>query len=116
VVPGCNKSLDGSAQSRLDRWFNTECFTQPEPFGFGNEGRNDSELRSAGINNWDFALYKAFPIKERFNVQFRAEVFNLANRVQFGPPGTTAGTPQFGVVSTQVNQPRIFQFGVRLNY
>ncbi|MGE5110969.1 MAG: hypothetical protein ACM3JB_08950 [Acidobacteriaceae bacterium] len=115
-VPGCDKSVSGSAQSRLNGWFNPACFTQPGPFEFGNESRNDSQLRADGINNWDMALFKTFPIKENVRLQFRAEAFNLANRVQFGPPGTTLGTPQFGVVSSQVNEPRVFQFGLRLNY
>jgi Carboxypeptidase regulatory-like domain len=116
VVPGCTKNVSGSAQARLGGWFNTSCFTQPTPLGFGDEGRNDSQLRAAGINNWDMALFKTVPIREKLNAQFRAEVFNLANRVQFGPPGTTVGTPQFGVVSNQLNQPRVFQFSLRLNY
>ena len=116
VVSGCDKAVSGSAQSRLNGWFNTSCFTQPGDFAFGNESRNDSTLRSAGINNWDMALFKNTAITERVSVQFRAEVFNLFNRVQFGPPGTSLGTPQFGVVSSQVNQPRLIQFGLRLSF
>ena len=116
AVPGCHKSISGSAQSRLDGWFNTTCFTQPGDFAFGDESRNDSSLRSAGINNWDAALFKNTAVTERVSVQFRAEVFNLFNRVQFGPPGTSLGTPQFGVVSSQVNQPRLIQFGLRLSF
>jgi hypothetical protein len=116
VVPDCQKSISGSAQSRLDGWFNTSCFTQPGDFAFGNESRNDSTLRAAGIHNWDMALFKNTTVSERVSVQFRAEVFNLFNRVQFGPPGTSLGTPQFGVVSGQVNQPRLLQFGLRLSF
>jgi hypothetical protein len=40
-------------------------------------------------------------------VQFRTEFFNLFNTLQFGAPGTTEGTPQFGIVSSQVNNPRV---------
>lgn len=116
VVPGCNKSMSGSAQARLGEWFNTACFAPPSITGFGNEGRNDSQLRAAGVNNWDMALFKTIPLWETLNLQFRAEVFNFANRVQFGPPNTFQNTPQFGVVSSQLNQPRLFQFSLRLNY
>lgn len=115
-TPGCNRKITGSAQSRLNGWFNTACFTEPNTFGFGDESREDSQLRAAGVANWDFGLFKAVPVHERFNVQFRAEVFNLANRVQFAPPGTTLDTPQFGVVLGQANQPRLYQFSLRLNY
>ena len=35
VVPGCNKAISGSAQSRLNEWFSTSCFTFPGDFAFG---------------------------------------------------------------------------------
>jgi hypothetical protein len=47
-------------------------------------------------------------------MQFRTEVFNLFNRVQFGYPGTSLGTPQFGVISGQYNNPRLVQLALRL--
>jgi hypothetical protein len=49
-------------------------------------------------------------------LQFRAEVFNIANRVQFGYPGQSFGTAQFGVVSTQLNQPRLIQLALRFRF
>jgi len=36
--------------------------------------------------------------------------------VQFGPPGPTIGTPQFGVVTTQLNDPRLIQLALRLSF
>jgi len=121
LVVGCNRKTEGSAQSRLNGWFNRGCFSQPGDYSFGSENRNDSVLRAAGIANWDMGLFKAIPVKERLNFQFRAEVFNLANRVQFGPPNTTYQDPdtaniQFGVVTSQINQPRLFQFSLRANF
>ncbi len=115
-VAGCNKRISGSSQSRLNGWFNTACFAEPSAFGFGDESREDAQLRAAGVANWDFGLFKAVPIHDRLNVQFRSEVFNLANRTQFSPPGTTLDTPQFGVVFGQANQPRLYQFSLRVNY
>jgi hypothetical protein len=100
----------------LNGWFNTACFTQPDNFSFGNESREDSVIRGAGVANWDFGLFKAIPIHEKLKMQFRAEVFNVANRVQFAPPGTTLATSSYGVVTGQTNQPRLFQFSLRLNY
>ena len=52
----------------------------------------------------------------RMNLQFRAEFFNLFNRVRFGDPGLTFGTTQFGVVSSQANSPRLVQFALKLLY
>ncbi len=116
VVSGCQKQVRGTAQSRLNEWFNESCFIQPNTFGFGDESRNDSALRAAGIANWDLGLFKVIPVHDAFSLQFRAEVFNLANRVQFAPPGTTLATPQFGVVTSQENLPRVYQFSLRANF
>jgi hypothetical protein len=117
-VAGCNKQVTGSATQRLGEWFNTACFTQPAPFTFGNESRNDPTLRAAGVANSDASVYKTFPFtrKEDVNLQFRAEAFNLFNRVQFGYPGLQQGASNFGIVSSQVNNPRLLQFSLRLNY
>ncbi|MEA2541989.1 MAG: hypothetical protein QOH35_3355 [Acidobacteriaceae bacterium] len=119
VTPGCSKSVPGGSVERLSGWFNTGCFTQPSNFGFGNENRVDSQLRAGGVANSDFAVFKGTAINERFNLQFRAEMFNLFNRVQFSYPNTVCCSDtnaSFGVVSGQTNQPRIFQFALRLNY
>jgi hypothetical protein len=47
-------------------------------------------------------------------LQFRTEIFNLFNRVQFNSPGLALGNPQFGVISGQYNDPRLVQFALRL--
>jgi hypothetical protein len=59
---------------------------------------------------------KTTAITERIGLQFRAEFFNLFNRVQFGFPGQVLGNATFGVVSSQVNQPRLLQLSLRLQW
>lgn len=114
IISGCNKSVGGPAQSKLSGWFNIACFVAPSSgFEYGNESRTDSQLRSAGIANWDFSAFKNTTFKDRYQIEFRAEVFNAFNRVQFGPPGTQLGTSSFAVVNSQVNQPRLIQFALR---
>lgn len=117
-TPGCDKKTHGSAVSRLNEWFNTACFTQPAAFTFGDEPRNDAELRAPGVADWDSSLSKRFQFTkhEGTYIEFRAEVFNLFNRVQFGYPGETQGSGNFGVVSSQLNNPRLLQFSLRLGY
>jgi hypothetical protein len=116
VVAGCNKKISGSAVSRLNEWFNTSCFTYPGDYTFGNEPRVDANLTSAGVNNYDFAVMKSTSLGERTNVQFRAEFFNIFNRVQFAPPVTQQGSSNFGEILSQVNQPREIQFSLRVNF
>jgi hypothetical protein len=116
VTAGCNKIPGESSQARTNAWFNTSCFSAPSSFGFGSESRTDPNIRVSGINNWNFAVFKNTAISERLKLQFRAEAFNLTNRVQFGPPGGAFGTAQFGVVSTQINDSRLIQFALRLSF
>ncbi len=119
VVAGCSKQISGGAYSRLSGWFDKSCFTQPGQFAFGNEPRVDPTLRTQGQANWDFAAFKGTAINERFNLQFRAEFFNVFNRVQFGYANTTCCSntnSTFGVVSSQLNAPRQIQFALRLIY
>ena len=119
VVPGCNPVVSGSAQSRLNDWFNPACFTVPAAYTLGNESRTDSRLRGPGIANYNFSLFKKTAITERFNLEFRAEIFNLFNRVQFAQPNagiTTAANPTTGYITNQLNQPRLIQLAMRLIY
>ncbi len=116
VIAGCSKSVSGSITSKLNDYFNTSCFAAPATFTFGDESRTDPNLRSPGIANWDFSAFKRFPIKERANIEFRAEFFNIFNRVQFGYPGQTQGQSSFGVITSQVNNPRLVQFALRASF
>ena len=117
VVAGCNKKISGSAESRLNEWFNTSCFAFPGDYAFGNEPRVDSQLTSEGVNNYDFAAMKSTSILgERANMQFRAEFFNIFNRVQFAPPVGQQGSSNFGSILSQVNGAREIQFSLRLNF
>lgn len=118
VVAGCDKSVSGSAQSRLAEWFNTGCFVQPPTFTYGNESRTDPNLRAAGIANWDFSAFKNFTFGESGQryVQFRAEFFNIFNRTQFGFPNQTTGADNFGKVTSVANDPRLVQFALRFNF
>jgi len=119
VTAGCNKTAPGNAVARQHGWFNTSCFTQPSNYGFGDERRTDPSLRTQGIANWDAALFKSTAITEQVSLQFRAEAFNLFNRVQFGQPNTVCcsnSNASFGVISSQLNLPRVVQFALRLSF
>ena len=121
VVAGCHKSTSGSATTRLNSWFNTACFAAPEDFTFGNESRVDAALRSDGIANFDFAIFKrtTFGPDERRALEFRTEFFNLFNRTEFAPPNTiccSSNNANFGVVTSTApgTNPRLIQFGLKL--
>jgi hypothetical protein len=125
VVSGCKKATSGSASSRVRSgligqagWINPSCFSEPAPYTFGNEPRVDPSLTADGIANWDFAAFKrtSFGPEDKLSFEFRAEIFNLFNRVQFAPPSNSFGTSTFGVISGQgqMNNPRLVQFAGKI--
>jgi hypothetical protein len=119
VVPGCSKGTSHVTTSTgAIAWFNPNCFVAPGDWAFGDEARVDPTLRSEGINNWDFAIFKDtnFGPDNRYGIQFRTEFFNTFNRPQFGPPSTaccSTNNANFGFSTDQLNNPRLIQFGLK---
>jgi len=118
VVAGCSKKISGSAVSKLNGWFNSKCFQTAPAYVYGDESRLDSTLEAPGVANWDMSIVKKFAVTAdgRVNVQFRAEFFNLFNRVQFGYPNTTFDASNAGTISSQYNLPRLAQFALRIAF
>ena len=95
-------------------WFNTAAFAVPAPFTVGNAGRNI--VRTDGLTNLDFALYKRWKFLETRHVELRGESFNLLNHPSFGYPGTVVATPQFGKVSNTRNSGRQMQLALKVQF
>ncbi len=75
-----------------------------------------NNLRVDHTNNVNLTLTKTFTIRERVKVQFRAESFNLCNKPLFGAANLSATSSSFGVITTQTNNPRYIQFGLRVTF
>jgi hypothetical protein len=102
-----------SGPQTQQQWFNTSAFVAP-PFGyFGNAGQGT--IRGPGLNQWDLGFFKNFRIKERGNVQFRAEMFNTWNHTNFNAVDTTVGDGAYGQV-TSAHTPRVVQFALKLSF
>ncbi len=99
------------AQRSAGQWFNQSAFAFPAPGTFGNAGRNI--LDGPGYANVNASLVKNTALSEQFNLQFRAEVFNLLNHPNFNLPDNFLGSPTFGRI-TSARDPRHLQFGVKL--
>jgi len=89
-----------------------ECY-QPSLLGtLGNTKR--TICCGPHLSNTDFAILKTIPITENTHVDFRAEFFNIFNHTQFfNPDGNVSDGSQFGQI-TQVRDPRLVQFAVKL--
>ncbi len=87
----------------------------PGNFGFGNLGRNI--LRGPYQKRFDFGLSKSTPITERVGLEFRWDVFNLFNAVNFANPASDlADTTDFGTITNTIGGPRVMQFGLKLKF
>lgn len=132
-TPVLNTSVSNSGASRPMRlgsgeianpdramWFDTSFNTAgaawgvPQTFTFGNSGRNI--LRGPGRINWDYSLFKDFSPSEKWRLQFRAEFFNLLNTPQFDLPNPAVGSPNAGIITSTVGNPRQTQLGLRLSF
>ena len=72
--------------------FSVPNYTQP----FGNTPRNN--VKTPAVFETDFGLHKNFALAERFNLQFRAEAFNLLNKTNFATVSSTnSNSSGFGV-------------------
>jgi Carboxypeptidase regulatory-like domain/TonB-dependent Receptor Plug Domain len=97
------------------KWFNTDCFTAPDDGKLGNASR--APLSGPGFVNTDFSLIKHLPLHEGIRMDFRAEFFNLFNHTQYATPnGDLNAGSQFGQINSTVNNPRLVQFALKLNF
>ncbi len=81
---------------------------------WGDLGRNS--LRTPYWHNLDMSLTRMFPIKERTNLQFRCDFFNISNSVVLGGPQSTLGNANFGVITGTANTQREIQFSMKLAF
>ncbi len=93
----------------------------PPPAGeLGNISR--APLSGPNFVNTDFSVFKNFHVHEGYVLEFRSEFFNLFNHSQFGLTGNgvfmqDVNSPStFGVVNETVNNPRVIQFALRLDF
>lgn len=103
----------GSQNDRILKWFTTESFKVAQLGTFGNAGRNI--LRGPGTFNIDFSAHKNFRITERWNLQYRAEFFNVLNHTNLSNPGTSVTSGGFGRI-TGAGSPRIIQMALKLRF
>jgi hypothetical protein len=101
----------GAAAPCVD-WLNPTAFGAPAAGTFGNVGKGS--LRGPNSITYNGGLVKDFPLrKERMRFQFRAEFFNLFNRVNFNNPATSLTGAGFGRI-TGAGDPRIGQLALKL--
>ncbi|MFN7997709.1 MAG: TonB-dependent receptor [Bryobacteraceae bacterium] len=97
----------------VNQFFNTAAFVpvgQDPPGSYGNAGRG--LISGPAFNSTDLSLLKNFALTERTKLQFRTELFNAFNQVNFNNPDTTQTDGTFGVI-TSAQDGRVIQFALK---
>jgi hypothetical protein len=68
-----------------------------------------------GAATVDLAEIRTFPFREGAGVQFRAELFDLFNRVNFNNPGSGVGTTSYGLIQC-AGAARAIQFALKVRF
>jgi hypothetical protein len=71
-------------------------------------------VNASNLQN-DFALTRTFKLGVSQSVQFRWEVFNVMNHVNFNAPVSSLNSASFGQIQT-AGDPRIMQFALKFTY
>ncbi|PYX28997.1 MAG: hypothetical protein DMG77_14045 [Acidobacteria bacterium] len=98
-------------------YFNVDAWSDPTG-PFGNAPRADGTARGFPTYSEDMSLFKVLKLREQLDMKFEADFGNIFNRTDFCNPNTfwTPGSPSFGSIGTQCNQPRSIQFGLKFSY
>jgi len=119
LVPGVPLAPLGG--QGIGSWINPAAFTDPAPGTWGNAPRN--LLRAPGAWQIDAGVAKRVLLTERFQLQFRTDVFNIFNHPQYGAPNADISAKGFGQIASTINigpvgtgTARQIQFALRLGF
>ena len=102
-------------------WIEPGALDQPPEPRFGNIGSNN--FRGPGLVNLDLGIFRKFQETEKFELQFRAEGFNMANTPHFERPnGRSITSGNFMILNRIRNtgregiDERFVRIGLRLGW
>ncbi len=129
---GWQPNWQGSFDPSIDNFFVPFCGTTPGctgPFpnqgsgtplnGFGNATRFNPLVRQFPLLNENLSVARSFPIRESLRMEFRAEAFNIFNRVRFGTGSANLQDVNFGHLTSSadlLNTPRQLQLALKLYF
>jgi hypothetical protein len=93
--------------------FNPAAYVAPQGLTFGNVGRNTLNLPNHV--NFDFGVFKKFPINEKTGFDFRWENYNLFNHTEYNGINSAFGPSNFLHLNS-THDPRRMQFGLRFYF
>ncbi len=120
--PSLNPAFSGNIiTGNPTQYYNPNAFIVPLSGTYGNAGRDI--LEGPGTTDLDVSFLKRIPLRERLNLQFRGEFFNILNHTNFNSPNPivfTAATggpsPTAGLITSTSTTSRQIQFGLKLQW
>jgi hypothetical protein len=109
-IVGDPRRSHSSRDDMIQNFFNTAAFAQPPDGSVGTSGR--SILPGPANVNTDLAILKDIRVTEATRFQFRAELLNAFNQVNFGSPITTLNNARFGQI-TSAGDGRMIQLALK---
>lgn len=108
------KSPKISNQTRA-HWFDTTPYSKAAPYTIGNAPRVIANVRTPSYDNLDFSAVKnsRWGADNRFNFQFRLEMFNALNHPIDGTPDANVNDASFGTITSYANTSRQIQIGLK---
>jgi hypothetical protein len=106
VVPGVSPSVSNPGPAD---WFSPAAFA-PQTTPYGTVGRDT--VWGPHLEQWDLGFAKKLAVAEQRYFQFRGEMFNTFNQVNFEPPVSTVGSAGFGTI-TAARPGRNVQLGLK---
>ena len=103
---------DPYAARTPDNYLNRNAFASPDPGTYSSLKPNTIKNPSQWVN--DLAVTRTFRIAEN-SIQFRWEVFNVANHASFNAPVAALNSSNFGRILT-AGAPRIMQFALKYDF
>ncbi|HLH03214.1 MAG TPA: carboxypeptidase regulatory-like domain-containing protein [Bryobacteraceae bacterium] len=87
--------------------------------GFGNATRFNPKVRQFPNLNENVSVARSFPVREQMRFEFRAEAFNVFNRVRFGTGDVNLQDQNFGRLTSSsdlLNTPRQLQLALKFYF
>jgi hypothetical protein len=108
-----NVVSDVFAGTHGTQFLNPQAFAVAQPGTFGNLGA--FAIFGPSTYNWDTAIQKDFPFRERVHANFRAEFFNVLNHLSYTGVNTTVAASNFGQVNAATD-PRTIEVALRISF
>ena len=105
-----------ASQRTVSHFVNTAAFSVTPQFKLGNASRDP--VRGPNYRDFDFGLVKhtALGRDAAWNLELRAEIFNVTNTPAFAQPNGTVGSAAFGTITATAADPRVVQFAAKVNF